>query len=79
MQEFFAQHPNFKVAVDQLPQTKAQDAARVFIPGGDQIIGKGLERITVGNEDPAAVWKDVSAELEQAAAPVLKDLGALKG
>ncbi|HEU4321699.1 MAG TPA: ABC transporter substrate-binding protein [Roseiflexaceae bacterium] len=79
MQTFFTERPNFKVAVDQLPQTKAQDAARVFIPGGDQIIGKGLERITVGNEDPAAVWKDVTVELEGAAEPVLRDLEALKG
>ncbi len=47
MQGFFADNPNFKTAVDQLPKTKAQDSARVFIPNGDQIIGKGLERITV--------------------------------
>lgn len=77
MQAFFKERPNFKVAVDQLPQTKAQDAARVFIAGGDQIIGKGLERITTGNEDPATVWADVTAELEKGAAPVLKDLAAL--
>ena len=78
MQTFFKDHPNFKVAVDQLPKTKAQDAARVFIPGGDQIIGKGLERITTGNEDPATVWSDVTAELQKGAEPVLKDLAALK-
>ena len=77
MQAFFKEHPNFKVAVDQLPQTKAQDAARVFIPGGDQIIGKGLERILAA-EDPATVWADVTAELEKGAEPVLKDLAARK-
>ena len=53
MQAFFAENPNFKTAVDQLPKTQPQDAARVFIPNGDQIIGKGLERITVNNEDAA--------------------------
>ncbi len=78
MQAFFKERPNFKVAVDQLPKTKAQDAARVFIPGGDQIIGKGLERITTGNEDPAAVWQDVTAELQKGAEPVVRDLEALK-
>ena len=44
MKDFFAENPNFKIAVDQLAKTKPQDAARVFIPNGDQIIGKGLER-----------------------------------
>lgn len=78
MQDFFAKRPNFKMAVDQLPKTHAQDAARVFIPGGDQIIGKGLERITTGNEDPATVWKDVTADLQKGAEPVLADLAALK-
>ncbi|MBC8163907.1 MAG: ABC transporter substrate-binding protein, partial [Roseiflexaceae bacterium] len=77
MKSFFQERPNFKVAVDQLPQTRAQDAARVFIAGGDQIIGKGLERIIVGNEDPATVWPDVTAELEKGAEPVLRDLAAL--
>lgn len=77
MKAFFDEHPNFKVAVEQLPQTRAQDAARVFIPGGDQIIGKGLERITLGGESPEPVWKEVTAELEKAAAPVLRDLEAI--
>ena len=47
MADFFTKNPNFKVAVDQLDKTKPQDSARVFMPNGDQIIGKGLERITV--------------------------------
>ena len=32
MQDFFAENPNFKTAVDQLPKTQPQDAARVFDP-----------------------------------------------
>ncbi len=74
---FFAKFPQAKTAVEQLPKTRAQDGARVFIPGGDQIIGKGLERITVGKEDPLAVWKDITAQLEKEGEPVKKDIAAL--
>jgi sn-glycerol 3-phosphate transport system substrate-binding protein len=80
MQAFFAENPNFKVAVEQLAQTKPQDAARVFVPNGDQIIGKGLERITINNEEAATVFEDVDAELADAAADTiqtLKDAGKL--
>lgn len=71
MTEFFTTNPNFKTAVDQLARTQPQDAARVFIPGGDQIIGKGLERITINQEDVASAFADVQAELEAEAQPVL--------
>ncbi|NJK81107.1 MAG: ABC transporter substrate-binding protein [Chloroflexaceae bacterium] len=74
MQAFFEENPNFRTAVEQLPQTRAQDAARVFVPNGDQIIGRGLERILVNNEDVATVFGEVNTELEQAAEPVLRDL-----
>ena len=63
MQAFFAENPNFKTAVDQLPLTKPQDSARVFIPNGDQIIGSGLERITVNREEAQPVFNDVAATL----------------
>ncbi len=78
MQAFFAQNPNFKTAVDQLALTKPQDAARVFVPNGDQIIGKGLERITINLEAPADVFADTNVELDDAAADTiqaLKDAG----
>ncbi len=74
MQAFFAENPNSKVAVDQLPKTKAQDAARVFIPGGDQIIGSGLEAITINNEEAASAFADVKAELEEAGEPIIEAL-----
>lgn len=77
--KFFEQTPQAKTAVEQLAKTKPQDAARVFIPGGDQIIGKGLERIVIGNEDVATVWKDVTATLEKEAVPVKKDIAAMGG
>lgn len=79
MQAFFAENPNFKTAVDQLPQTRAQDAARVFVRNGDQIIGKGLERIIVNGEVPSAVFAEVNEELAQAAEPILEDLQAVEG
>lgn len=79
MVKFFADNPNFKTAVDQLPKTRAQDSARVFVRNGDQIIGKGLERIVVNNEAPDAVFAEVGAELQEAAEPILEDLKAIEG
>jgi sn-glycerol 3-phosphate transport system substrate-binding protein len=77
MQEFFAANPNFKTAVDQLPLTRPQDAARRLIPGGDQIIGAGFERITIGGEDPQPVLDAVAVELTRAAEPIVQQLEAL--
>jgi sn-glycerol 3-phosphate transport system substrate-binding protein len=79
MQAFFAENPNFKVAVDQLPKTRAQDAARVFVRNGDQIIGRGLERVIVKQEAVETVFKEVNAELTTAAKPILDDLKAIEG
>jgi sn-glycerol 3-phosphate transport system substrate-binding protein len=79
MQAYFKELPTFKTAVDQLPQTRPQDAARVFVPNGDQIIGKGLERIIVNKEDVKAVFAAVNAELETAAEPVIASLKAVEG
>jgi sn-glycerol 3-phosphate transport system substrate-binding protein len=77
MQAFFAENPNFKTAVDQLPLTRPQDAARVFIPNGDQIIGAGLERITINFEDPQAVFDEVANTLTEEAQPVIEAIAAL--
>jgi sn-glycerol 3-phosphate transport system substrate-binding protein len=77
MQDFFAQHPNFKVAVDQLPKTQPQDSARVFIPNGDQIIGKGLEEITLNNKDAQSAFDDVAKTLTEEAKPVIDAIAAL--
>ncbi len=64
MSEFFKQYPQFKTAVDQLAKTRPQDPARVYVPGGDAILGKGLERMVLNNEDAKNVWPDVKKELE---------------
>jgi sn-glycerol 3-phosphate transport system substrate-binding protein len=78
MKTFFESHPNFKTTVDQLPKTRPQDSARELVPNGDQIIGKGLERITANGEAAEAVFKDVADQLNTEKVPVLralKDLG----
>jgi sn-glycerol 3-phosphate transport system substrate-binding protein len=78
MQTFYQQHPNFKTTVDQLPKTRPQDSARELVPNGDEIIGKGLERITANAEPAETVFKDVSDQLNNEKQPVLrslKDLG----
>ena len=79
MQNYFAEFPQFKTATEQLALTQPQDSARVFVPNGDQIIGKGLERITVQAEDVATVFSDVQATLEQEAEPVVQALHAVEG
>ncbi|MFV9506577.1 MAG: ABC transporter substrate-binding protein [Oscillochloridaceae bacterium umkhey_bin13] len=79
MTSFFAANPNFKTAVDQLPLTQAQDAARVFVRNGDQIIGRGLERIIINGEEPATVFAEVNDELTRAAEPILEDLMDIEG
>jgi sn-glycerol 3-phosphate transport system substrate-binding protein len=77
MQTFYQQHPNFKTTVDQLPKTRPQDSARELVPNGDQIIGKGLERITTNQEPPETVFKDVADQLNQEKQPVLEKLKEL--
>lgn len=79
MKKYFTERPNFRTAVEQLPKTRPQDAARVYVRGGDQIIGKGLERITIAGEDPAKVWMDVKAELEETAKPTVELLKTVEG
>jgi sn-glycerol 3-phosphate transport system substrate-binding protein len=78
MQAFFKDHENFRTAVEQLPKTRPQDSARELIPNGDDIIGKGLERITTQKEPAELVFKDVAEQLNTEKQPVLralKDLG----
>ncbi|MCX6044400.1 MAG: ABC transporter substrate-binding protein [Chloroflexi bacterium] len=79
MQDYFTQFPQFKTATEQLALTRPQDAARVFVPNGDQIIGKGLERITVQEEEVATVFAEVQTILETEAKPVLEALKAVEG
>ena len=79
MQSYFVEFPQFKTATEQLALTRPQDAARVFVPNGDQIIGSALERITVQSDDVAVAFADVNAILESEAQPVLEALRAIEG
>ena len=78
-QAFLDENPNARVAVEQLPKTQPQDSARVFIPNGDQILGRGWEQILVQNRPAAEVWAEVKAELEPEAADVLEQVAEIEG
>ena len=79
MTKYYAEFPQFETAVKQLELTQPQDAARVFVPNGDQIIGKGLERITVTAEEVATVFAEVNETLTKEAEPVVQTLQAIEG
>jgi sn-glycerol 3-phosphate transport system substrate-binding protein len=79
MLTYFEEFPQFKTATEQLPLTRAQDVARVFVPNGDQIIGRGLERITVQSDNVAVAFGDVQRILDEEAAPVVEQLRAVEG
>lgn len=79
MQAYFEENPQFRTATEQLALTQPQDAARVFVPNGDQIIGGGLERITVNSDDVATAFADVQAILEEEAIPVIEALALVEG
>ena len=56
----------------------AKGVVMASTPNGDQIIGKGLERITANGEPAETVFKDVADQLDTEKQPVLralKDLG----
>lgn len=78
MVAFYDENPQARVAVEQLAQTRPQDAARVFVPNGDQIIGGGLERITIDLEEVQPAFDDVNQTLEEEAEPILEQLEELR-
>jgi sn-glycerol 3-phosphate transport system substrate-binding protein len=63
MAEAYDREPQRRVALEQLELTQPQDAARVYIPDGDQILGRGLERMMLQDEAAEDVWPDVAREL----------------
>jgi sn-glycerol 3-phosphate transport system substrate-binding protein len=76
---FWDANPQARTAVEQLAQTKPQDAARVFVPNGDQIIGGGLERITIDQEEVQPVFDEVNQTLVDESEPVKEALQELQG
>ncbi|HYH11091.1 MAG TPA: ABC transporter substrate-binding protein [Thermomicrobiales bacterium] len=78
-QAFLDENPNNRVAIEQLPLTQPQDSARVFIPNGDQILGRGWEQILVNNVPAADAWAEVQATLDEEKGPVLEAIAAIEG
>ena len=63
-QQYLADNPRARVAFDQLPHTRPQDYARVFLPGGDRIISAGLESIGLKGSDVTATFTDIDQQLQ---------------
>ena len=64
--KFLDENPNAETAIKQLNEnTKPQDYARVFVPGGGKRIGGALDKITVGNQDVEQVFADLDKETQQ--------------
>jgi sn-glycerol 3-phosphate transport system substrate-binding protein len=63
-QQYLADNPRARVALDQLPHTRPQDYARVFLPGGDRIISAGLETIGLEGSDVSATFTDIDKQLQ---------------
>jgi sn-glycerol 3-phosphate transport system substrate-binding protein len=65
MTQVYKDKPQFRTAVDQLPKTRSQDSARVWVPGGDAILGKALEAMVLSNADPKAAWATAASQLQK--------------
>jgi sn-glycerol 3-phosphate transport system substrate-binding protein len=78
-QAFLDENPNNQVAIEQLPLTRPQDSARVFIPNGDQILGRGWEQILVNNVPAEEAWAEVKEILDDEKQPVLEAIAAIEG
>lgn len=63
MKSVIAKTPQIQVAIDQLPKTRSQDYARVFLPAGDKTIADGMGRIWTQGEDAKTVLTDVKGKL----------------
>lgn len=79
MLAFYEERPTFKTAVDQLPKTKPQDPARIYVPNGDATIRGALELMTVESADTQSSFDDAAATLADDAQPVLESLAELQG
>jgi sn-glycerol 3-phosphate transport system substrate-binding protein len=64
MTQVYKERPQFRTAVDQLAKTRSQDSARVFVPGGDAILGKALESMVLNNGDPKQAWATAAGQLQ---------------
>jgi sn-glycerol 3-phosphate transport system substrate-binding protein len=79
MQDFYSKKPNYQTAGKQLALVRAQDVARVFVPNGQQILLKGIERITINKEPSETVMKDISASLQKESEAIARQVKAVEG
>lgn len=61
---FLKKNPNLTTAIRQLPHTRKQDNARVFVPGGGLKLRAALEKVAQG-ADVEATFKAVDEALSQ--------------
>ncbi|MDO4665619.1 MAG: ABC transporter substrate-binding protein [Actinomycetaceae bacterium] len=64
VKSYIKEHPNFQTALDQLPLTKPQDAARAYVNGGGAKIGAALDKIAQG-ADVASTFKALKEDLQK--------------
>lgn len=64
MTEVYEEKPQFETAVNQLSRARSQDWARVFLPGGDLAIGKGLVKVLTTNTDVQSEMEETETSLK---------------
>lgn len=62
--KYLAENPRAQVAVTQLQHTRPQDYAEVFLPGGERIIGAGLESIGLQGADVTTTFAKINQQLQ---------------
>ncbi|MFC6016142.1 ABC transporter substrate-binding protein [Plantactinospora solaniradicis] len=70
LQKLFTERPGYKVAVDQLPKTQAQDQVRLLVPNANKAIYGGLQKIYADNQPAQQVFSAVAEELRKNAESV---------
>lgn len=65
MDSVIKERPQAKVAIDQLPHTRSQDYARVFLPGADREIGMANAKILRNNADVKQTMTELKATLQK--------------
>jgi sn-glycerol 3-phosphate transport system substrate-binding protein len=63
-QKYLADNPRARVALDQLQHIRPQDYAEVFLPGGERIIGAGLESIGLQGADVTTTFTQINQQLQ---------------
>lgn len=79
MQNFYKEKPNYQTAGKQLALVRPQDTARVFVPNGQQLILKGLERVTINKEPAEAALKDLQSSLQKESDAIARQVKAIEG